>query len=257
MRVSILGSGSRGNSIFLETDSIKLLIDVGFSGKKMEELLKSIGENIEEIDGILITHEHGDHIQGAGIISRKYNIPIYITKESYESCSLKIGKLSDGNLRLLEGEINFKETKVIPFNVMHDAERTIGFRIEESSGSKIGIATDLGYIDNTVREAFKEVNVMIIESNYDYHKLMECGYPWDLKARVKGRNGHLSNNDCARFVREMSHKNLKKVFLAHISKDSNDPKIALDTVIDELRRSKKDILVEITYQDRATEVMEF
>lgn len=257
MRVSILGSGSRGNSIFLETDSIKLLIDVGFSGKKMEELLKSIGENIEEIDGILITHEHGDHIQGAGIISRKYNIPIYITKESYESCSLKIGKLSDGNLRLLEGEINFKETKVIPFNVMHDAERTIGFRIEESSGSKIGIATDLGYIDNTVREAFKEVNVMIIESNYDYHKLMECGYPWDLKARVKGRNGHLSNNDCARFVREMSHKNLKKVFLAHISKDSNDPKIALDTVIDELRRSKKNILVEITYQDRATEVMEF
>lgn len=257
MRVSILGSGSKGNSIFLETDSIKLLIDVGFSGKKIEELLKSIGEKIEEIDGILITHEHGDHIQGAGIVSRKYNIPIYITKESYESCSLKIGKLSEGNLRLLEGEVKFKETKVIPFNVMHDAERTIGFRIEESSGSKIGIATDLGYIDNTIREAFKEVNVMIIESNYDYHKLMECGYPWDLKARVKGRNGHLSNNDCARFVREMSHKNLKKVFLAHISKDSNDPKIALDTVVEELRRNGKDTIVEITYQDKATKVMEF
>lgn len=257
MRVSVLGSGSKGNAIFLETDSIKLLIDAGFSGKKIEELLKSIGENIEEIEGILITHEHSDHIQGAGIISRKYNIPIYITKESYESCSLKIGKISNENLYFLEEEFYFNTTKIITFDVMHDAERTIGFRIEESSGSKIGIATDLGYIDNTVREAFKNVNVMIIESNYDYHKLMECEYPWDLKARVKGRNGHLSNNDCARFVKEMSHKNLKKVFLAHISKDSNNPKIALETVLDELKRDGKNILVEVTYQDRATEIIEF
>ena len=185
MKVAVLGSGSRGNSIFLETDNIKILVDAGFSGKKIDEQLKKIKINIEEIDGILITHEHGDHIQGAGIISRKYNIPIYITKESYEAGILKLGKISSDNLRWIEDSFHLGKSKVYPFDVMHDAERTIGFRIEESTGAKIGIATDLGYIDNNVRESFKNVDVMIIECNYDYHKLMECSYPWDLKADRK------------------------------------------------------------------------
>ena len=257
MKVAVLGSGSRGNSIFLETDNIKILVDAGFSGKKIDEQLKKIKINIEEIDGILITHEHGDHIQGAGIISRKYNIPIYITKESYEAGILKLGKISSDNLRWIEDSFHLGKSKVYPFDVMHDAERTIGFRIEESTGAKIGIATDLGYIDNNVRESFKNVDVMIIECNYDYHKLMECSYPWDLKARVKSRNGHLSNNDCARFIKEMYHEKLLKVYLAHMSKDSNDPKVALDAVLDELQRENIDVSVEIAQQDIVTKLIEF
>lgn len=257
MKVAVLGSGSRGNSIFLETDNIKILVDAGFSGKKIDEQLKKIKINIEEIDGILITHEHGDHIQGAGIISRKYNIPIYITKESYEAGILKLGKISSDNLRWIEDSFHLGKSKVYPFDVMHDAERTIGFRIEESTGAKIGIATDLGYIDNNVRESFKNVDVMIIECNYDYHKLMECSYPWDLKARVKSRNGHLSNNDCARFIKEIYHEKLLKVYLAHMSKDSNDPKVALDAVLDELQRENIDVSVEIAQQDIVTKLIEF
>lgn len=257
MKLAILGSGSRGNSIFLETDSIKLLIDAGFSGKKIEEQLKKIGEKIEDIDGIFITHEHGDHIQGAGIISRKYGIPIYITKESYEAGILKLGKLKNEHVRFIEGQFWVGDSAVYPFDVMHDAERTIGFRIEESKGSKVAIATDIGYIDNTVREAFKDVDVMIIESNYDYTTLMQCSYPWELKSRVKGRNGHLSNTDAARFIREMYHPNLKKVFLAHMSKDSNDPKIAWDSVLDELIRNRIKLSLEIAHQDLCTEMIEF
>ncbi|MEG1450739.1 MAG: MBL fold metallo-hydrolase [Cetobacterium sp.] len=257
MRLSVLGSGSRGNSIFLETDSIKLLIDAGFSGKKIEEQLKQIGVDICGIDGILITHEHGDHIQGAGIISRKYDIPIYITKESYEAGILKIGKIKESNLRFIENQFWLGDTMVYPFDVMHDAERTIGFRFEESGGAKLAIATDVGYIDNGVREAFKDVDVMVIECNYDYQKLMDCSYPWDLKARVKSRNGHLSNNDCARFVRENYHSKLKKVYLVHMSKDSNDPKLALDAVLEELLRHGIDISLEVAQQDITTKVIEF
>ncbi|MGL6065809.1 MAG: MBL fold metallo-hydrolase [Cetobacterium sp.] len=257
MKLAVLGSGSKGNSIFLETDNIKLLIDAGFSGKKIESQLKNIEVNICNIDGILITHEHGDHILGAGIISRKYDVPIYITKESYSAGILKLGKLKSENLRFIDGDFKVGDSIVYPFDVMHDAERTIGFRIEESSGSKIAIATDLGYIDNTVREAFKEVDVIVIECNYDYNKLMECSYPWDLKARVKSRSGHLSNIDCARFLCEMHHKDLKKIYLAHMSKESNDPKLALDEVMEELIKNSIDTPVEIATQDIGTGLINF
>ncbi len=257
MRLAVLGSGSKGNSIFLETDNINLLIDAGFSGKKIEEQLSKIGVDICNIDGILITHEHGDHILGAGIISRKYDVPIYITKESYEAGILKLGKIKSENLRFIEEAFWVGDSMVYPFDVMHDAERTIGFRIEESSGSKVAIATDLGYIDNTVREAFRDVDVVVIECNYDYHKLMDCSYPWDLKARVKSRNGHLSNNDCARFLCEIYNEKLKKIYLAHMSKDSNDPKIALDAVMDELVKNRIEVPVEIAGQDVCTKVIKF
>ena len=256
MRLSILGSGSSGNSIFIEVDGIKLLIDAGFSGKKMEEKLVAIGEKIENIAAILITHEHGGHISGAGILSRKYGIPIYITKESYEVCSHKIGKVEKYNLKFIEEEFVLEKIKIIPFDVMHDATRTIGFRIETKAGKKIAIATDLGYIDNIVRNGFQNVDIMVIETNYDYNMLMKCSYPWDLKARVKGRNGHLSNNDAARFIREMYHENLRKVYLVHVSKDSNSYDVAFDTVEEELKRCGLKIEMEISYQDIPTKIYE-
>lgn len=254
MKISILGSGSGGNSIFLEVDNIKILVDAGFSGKKIEERLKNIEENIEEISAILITHEHGDHIQGAGILSRKYNIPIYITPESYESGILKLGKISDKNIIYIEKDFYIDSIKITPFDVMHDAERTVGFRVEGNTGKKIAISTDIGYVDNVVREHFKDVDIMVIESNYDYNLLMKCAYPWDLKARVKSRNGHLSNNDTARFIRESYHVNMKKVYLAHMSKDSNDSKVALETILEELDRYEIDVDIEIACQDVCTKI---
>lgn len=257
MEISILGSGSGGNSTFINIDGIKILVDAGFSGKKLEEKLNNIGESLENIKGILITHEHTDHIQGAGIVSRKYNIPLYITKESFFAGQKKLGKISEENLRFidtLEFFINDK-IKVQPFDVMHDAERTVGFRIEEISSKKVlGISTDIGYIDNRVREFFRGVNIMIIESNYDYQMLMECNYPWDLKDRVKSRNGHLSNNDAAKFVCENYSSNLKKVYLAHISKDSNNFNIVSNTIISEMNRRNISIPIEITTQDTVTKL---
>lgn len=258
MKISILGSGSGGNATYIESDRGKILIDAGFSCKKIEERLNSIEKTLSEINGILITHEHIDHIQGAGIISRKYNIPIYITPESFKAGESKLGKIAPENLKLIESNkfIINDSLLVKPFDVMHDAQRTVGYRIESQNGKVAVISTDIGYINNVVRENFKEANIMVIESNYDYNMLMKCNYPWDLKARVKSRNGHLSNNEAAKFIKDMYDEKLKKVYLAHISKDSNNPDIVRDTVAQELRENKIRLEYELARQDIATELFE-
>ncbi|WP_372713951.1 MBL fold metallo-hydrolase [Ilyobacter sp.] len=255
MKISILGSGSSGNATFLEVDGFKFLVDAGFSGKKLKEKMQLIGERIEEIGALLITHEHLDHILGAGVLSRKYNIPIYITPESYKACTEKLGKISGENLMLIDGEFNLGNTvKVTPFDVMHDAERTIGFKVENSRGKKLAISTDIGYINNIVRDHFKDVNIVVIECNYDYQMLMSCSYPWDLKARVKGRNGHLSNIDAAKFIGDINHPGLEKVYLAHVSRDSNTYEMAMATVREELQRQCIDVEIEIAYQEKNTNI---
>jgi len=255
MKISMLGSGSKGNATFVETEGMKILIDAGFSGKKLKEKLEGIGKNIEEIDALLITHEHGDHIMGAGIISRKYNIPIYITRESYEAGMKKLGNIAEENLNFLEGEFKLSsKVKVRPFDVMHDAKRTMGFRIVNSSGKKLALATDIGYVDNLVKEHFKGVDIMVIECNYDYGMLMTCSYPQDLKHRVKSNNGHLSNEAAARFICDNYHEGLKKVYLAHVSRDSNRYEKALAVVREELERQDIMVDLEMAYQERATDI---
>lgn len=256
MKISVLGSGSAGNSTYIEVDGYKILIDAGFSCKKIEEKLQQIGEKLEDISAILITHEHSDHINGAGIIARKYDIPLYISSESYESGALKLGQIDRTLLKFIDKDFILDDIiKVSPFDVMHDAERTLGFRLESQLGKKIAISTDIGYVDNIVREAFKDVDAMIIESNYDYNMLMNCSYPWNLKARVKSRNGHLSNNDCARFIKEMYTDKIKKIFLAHVSKDSNDPKLIKQTLDDEFDRMMRRPEYEITTQDVVSKII--
>lgn len=257
MKISVLGSGSAGNSTFIEIDGYKLLIDAGFSCKKTEEKLEQIGKKLSDISAILLTHEHSDHINGAGIIARKYDIPLFITPESYEAGLLKLGQLNKNLVNFIDGDfILDNKVKITPFDVMHDAVRTIGFRLENQSNQKIAVSTDVGYIDNIVREHFKDVDAMVIESNYDYNMLMNCSYPWNLKARVKSRNGHLSNNDCARFIKEMYTDKLKKVYLAHISKDSNNPNIIRETLNDEFLKTTNRFNYEITSQDDVTKLFD-
>jgi len=258
MKISILGSGSNGNSIFIEENGSKILIDAGFSCKKIEEKLNSIGEELENIDALLITHEHADHILGAGIISRKYDIPVHITKESYIAGQNKLGKIDENNLRFINGDFIINgDIKAIPFDVMHDAERTIGFRLESRNNKKIAISTDIGYISNIVREAFSGVDVMVIESNYDYNMLMNCAYPFNIKARIKSNNGHLSNNSAVKFIKDIHSNRLQKVFLAHISKDSNTYDIAREVLERELFNSNIDLDFEVALQDFSSTICEF
>ncbi len=254
MKISILGSGSSGNSTYLETEGKRILIDAGFSGKKMEERLLKIGVEASEIDAILITHEHLDHILGAGILSRKYNIPIYITKESYEQANKKLGKIEKGNLVFIDTKFEVGGLIIKPFDVMHDAIRTIGFSISNKAQKKLAIATDIGYTTNIVKEEFKDADIIVIESNYDYYKLMQGPYPWHLKNRVKGKRGHLCNIKTSEFIKNIYSKKLKKVYLTHISKDNNTYDLAYKTVNDYMKAHKIDLDIEVATQEDVTEI---
>lgn len=234
MRIAILGTGSSGNSIYIEDDHNKILIDAGFSGKKLEEKLKNINRSLKDINALIISHEHGDHTLGAGIIVRRHQIPIYITRESYDSIKDKLGKIPDSLLNFIETEINLESIKIKSIDVSHDAVRTLAFKIENGKGKKIGIATDIGRINNLLKYDFKDLNLLVLESNYDFNMLMECSYPQDLKMRIKSNRGHLCNVDTGRFIADIYHKELQKIFLAHISNDSNCPLKAHETVLDQL-----------------------
>lgn len=257
MKIAMLGSGSRGNATFIEENNFSILVDAGFSCKKIEERLESIGRRAADIKALLITHEHTDHISGAGILARKYDLPIYITPESFEQCKTKLGKLTEDQVRFIKkGFILGENIYIRPFDVMHDATRTLGFRLETASQKNLAISTDIGCITNLVREAFHDVDVAILESNYDYNMLMNCSYPWDLKDRVKGRNGHLSNGDAAKFLKEILHKQLQKIFLAHISQDSNHPDIIHETLKIEFESFRQKPNYEISTQDFSTNIFD-
>lgn len=254
MKIAILGSGSSGNSILIESDDTKLLIDAGYSGKKIKEKMDALGRNLNEIDGLLITHEHGDHILGAGVLSRRYNIPIYITRESYFAVEEKLGKISNENLNFIDEDFKIKNLDILPFDVMHDAERTLGFRIEDRWKDKVvGIATDIGYATNIVKEKLKGLDALIIESNYDYNMLMACKYPWPLKARVKSNNGHLSNEDALNLINDIYSEKLKKVYFVHVSRDSNCYKLANENIVETLNKLQIDIDFELIEQEKTSD----
>lgn len=255
MKVAVLGSGSKGNSIFLESKSSKILIDVGFSGIKIENKLKEIKKNVKDINGILITHEHNDHIMGAGILSRRFDIPIFISKESYEVSKGKIGKIEGKNLNFIENKFNLNDLTITPIDVKHDAVRTFAFKIE-TLDKKIGIATDIGYIDNIFKESFKELDLLIIESNYDFDKLMNCEYPWPLKMRVKSNNGHLDNRECVKLIKEIYSKKLKTVICAHVSKDSNCYNLVEEYIKKEISELIDDLELIIAKQDIVTKLID-
>lgn len=257
MRVSILGSGSSGNATYVETEGVGLLIDAGFSGKKMEEKLNEIDVDIKTVKAILITHEHMDHILGAGILVRKHDIPLYITKESYEESKHKIGKINLDKLNFIHDEFNIEKVRIKPFDVMHDAVRTVGFSITNNSDKKLAIATDIGYTTNIVKEEFKNSDVIIIESNYDYYKLMNGPYNWNLKNRVKGQNGHLCNVKASEFIGKIYTDKLKKIYLTHISRDNNTYELAYNTVKNYLNKNNICVDIEVATQESTTKLFEF
>lgn len=253
MKISVLGSGSSGNSIYIENNNNKILIDAGFSGKIIKEKMEKINRNLDEIDGLLITHEHGDHILGAGILSRRHKIPIYITKESFIAGEKKLGKIEENLLNFLEEDFNIGDFKIKYFDVHHDATRTVAYIIEYNN-KKIGIATDIGHADNIIKYNFQNLDVLIIESNYDHSMLIECGYPADLKARIKSNRGHFSNDDAGKFICHVHHDNLKKVYLVHLSKDSNTANTAYNTVKTILDENSINVDIEVVPQNTHTQL---
>ncbi|HAM53596.1 MAG TPA: MBL fold metallo-hydrolase [Nitrospiraceae bacterium] len=226
-----LQSGSNGNCIYVETNGVNLLFDAGISGIEAERRLAALGRNIEQIDALIISHDHADHIRYAGVYQRKYGLPIYITPRTlYKAEKEKmLGKLYDVVYYLPGGQIPFGDVSVRTIPTPHDAIDGVAF-VVSSGRKKLGILTDLGHPFKELISVVSSLDAVFIESNFD-HGMLESGpYPSFLKKRIKGPGGHLSNRDAANLLQ--AGTNLKWACLAHLSEKNNSPSVALRTHIE-------------------------
>lgn len=239
MRVWAIASGSSGNCVYVGNGDTHLLVDAGISGKRIEQALNSIGMGADRLSGILITHEHSDHIQGIGVLARRYGIPIFGTAETL--CGMLKGKTSIG--RIPEGLFHevkpgeplwFGELAVQPHSISHDAANPVCYTFE-AEGKKAALVTDLGMYDEHILEAVKGAEILYLESNHDVNMLLVGAYPYYLKQRILGERGHLSNDSAAKLICEVLHPKLRHVILAHLSKENNLPELAYETVRIELQ----------------------
>ena len=231
-RICPIASGSSGNCTYIEADDKRFLIDIGISGKKVIAGLESIDVEPSSITGILMTHEHSDHIKGMGIYSRKYNIPIYATKMAWDKLleDNMIGAVKEENIRIIEKEqyLDVDGLKIMPYGIYHDAVDPVGY-IFEYQNKKIAVTTDIGTIDERILSFLKGVDGILLEFNHDVRMLEAGSYPFPLKKRILSNVGHLNNDDAAKALVELYHPGLKWAVLGHLSKDNNVPDLAYIT----------------------------
>lgn len=238
-----LYSGSSGNSLFVETENTKILVDAGMSCKKIEEALHSIEVDPSSINAILVTHEHSDHIKGISTISKKFDIPVFATKETFDAMPKQTEKISTKNINFFNPSEKFfiKDLEILPFSIPHDAANPCGFNITTDNSSQISIATDIGHMTKSILEKLEGSKFILLESNYDTEVLRCCSYPFNLKSRIASDIGHLSNTMAGKTISYLSkNSNLNIAMLGHLSKESNFPELAYQTVVDELISSSTD-----------------
>ena len=230
-----LYSGSSGNSLFVETPNTKLLIDAGVSSKKIETALKSIDVDPSSLDGILITHEHTDHVQGLGTFSRKFDLPVFVNSKTLDAMPKQKDKIPEKNIKTFEvnDKFSINDLDIKSFSIPHDAANPCGFSILKGD-KKISIATDIGHMTNSIIKNLEESLFVLLEANYDPEVLKCSSYPFNLKNRIAGPTGHLSNEMAGKTISYLLKSGLKNAILGHLSKESNFPELAYQTLIDEL-----------------------
>jgi phosphoribosyl 1,2-cyclic phosphodiesterase len=242
MQICMLASGSRGNSIYVSDGETSVLVDAGLSGIEIERRMKSRDLNVDDIDAIIVSHEHSDHIQGVGVLARRYNLPVYISTETYNTASAQLGTIQQINNFSCGSEFNIKGLTIRPFSISHDASDPAGFTLGYN-GQKIGIATDLGVATAMVREHLKDCRCLILEANHDLRMLEDGPYPWPVKQRVKGRTGHLSNESSRELLMDVIHNQMTHVILAHLSETNNTSEKAFQVVTEHLQDTRLNVSV--------------
>lgn len=250
LEVCVLSSGSRGNSIYVSGGSTAILIDAGLSGVEIERRLASRELEPECLDAIIVSHEHADHIHGVGVLSRRFDLPVYISRKT-ELAATQLGTVK--HIHHFECGNSFHVNNLIlhPFSVSHDAEDPAGFTIGQN-GSKIGIATDLGHPTSLVKEHLKDCSLLVLEANHDMDMLIDGPYPWPIKQRIRSRTGHLSNESTRQLLTEVLHDELRHVILSHLSETNNTPQKALSVIGQALNHIKATLGV--AHQNRCTEM---
>jgi phosphoribosyl 1,2-cyclic phosphodiesterase len=258
VRFTVLSSGSTGNGMVVQSGEVKLLIDVGFSAKKMEALMQERDVAASELDAILVTHEHSDHIKGLGALARKYDLPIYANEKTWEELDRQIGQIAESNKRVMEtGTMqDFGTLKVESFGISHDAAEPVGYCFYEGE-QKLSLATDLGYMSSKVKEKITDSDALILETNHDIEMLRMGNYPWNIKRRILGDSGHLSNDAAGEALGDVLTGKTKSVYMAHLSRDHNMldlARLTLNNLLEDRGISLESSKLQLkdTYYDRST-----
>ena len=251
--VSVLASGSSGNCFYIGTDKAEILIDAGISCRQICLRLEKIGKSIQNIQGIFITHEHTDHVRGVEVLARRYEIPVFLNKGTFEHCSVPIK-----NTRIIktDREMDFCGLQILPFSKSHDAHDPVSYLIK-NGGEKVSVITDIGFCCDNVKHSIKECDLIILEANHDREMLHKGPYPSYLKKRIAGDKGHLCNHDAAVAILEYGNKNLRHALLSHLSLHNNTPECALQTFtsIVQQRSDLQHLQTWLSYRDVPTELI--
>lgn len=232
MELCSIASGSSGNCIYIGSDHTHILVDAGISGKKIEEGLNSIGLKSSEMNGILVTHEHSDHISGIGVLARRYGIPIYATKGTIQGIlSSSVGTIPEGLFHEIGADQPFmiEDLQVNPVRISHDANEPVAYRVNHNQHA-VGVLTDLGTYDDYIVDKFSGVESLVLEANHDVNMLMVGRYPYPLKQRILGDFGHLSNELSGRLLCRLLHDDINMILLGHLSAENNLAELAYETV---------------------------
>lgn len=249
LTVCPLASGSSGNAIYIGDEKNKILIDCGLSGKKTEELLRSRGTSCSELDGIIVTHEHSDHIRGAGILARRWKLPIFTRPGTWGAGSQVLDSVPSKQQKLLLSGLTFGKLELDYFHLSHDACEPVGLLIRWGK-KQVALVTDLGETTPQLEKKIYGSDILIVEANHDPDMLATGPYPYFLKERVKGPSGHLSNDGCGLLLSRVLNEKPVQVYLAHLSQENNDPQIARLTVENFLRSKGRDSGIEIEVASR-------
>lgn len=237
MKIRTLMSGSSGNAIYIESKNNRILIDAGQSGKILAQALdEACGLSPEKLDAILVTHSHIDHAAGAGVMSRRYKLPLYATEGTWQEMGPAVGTIKPELKHFIDSgqNLDIGDIHIESFPTSHDALDPVGF-VCSSGGKKVGIATDSGVFTTRMARMLNNADCLVLEANHDPEMLLKGTYPWPLKKRISGALGHLSNPDAGRALLKSLGENTKKVLLAHLSEENNRPQLALDSVEEIMR----------------------
>lgn len=258
LHFSILASGSTGNAMVVSNGDTNLLVDAGLSMKKIEQLLKLQQFDARKLHGILVTHEHSDHIKAIGPLSRKYELPVYANDQTWQAMLKNVGEIKAEHQRTVAtGErLKLGSLEVESFPISHDAAEPVGYCFADQQ-MKLSVATDLGYVSPKVKEMIEDSDVLVLESNHDVEMLRIGHYPWNIKRRIMGDTGHLSNEAAGEALCDLISRRTKRVYLAHLSKDHNLmdlAKLTVNNILEERQMFKRNPRLKLmnTFDDRPT-----
>jgi phosphoribosyl 1,2-cyclic phosphodiesterase len=259
LRFNVLASGSTGNALLVHAEEKTLLIDAGLSAKKLDQLITEAAIQPGSIDGLLITHEHADHIKGLGAFARKHKLPVFANQATWNAMLPLIGDINETQQVIFQtgDTLDFGSLQVNSYPISHDAAEPVGYTFHFQN-RKLGLATDLGYASKKVKETVFDSDMLILESNHDVELLRMGKYPWNIKRRILGDSGHLSNEAAGEVLVDILEGRTKNIFLAHLSLQHNMIDLARMTVTNVLRERGIDlqargVQLHDTYHDRATD----